>query len=831
MRLDAIRQDLRYALRGLRQKPGFTIAVALTLALGIGANAAMFTVTDRLLFRPPSFMTEPDRVHRVYLVRTFDGKENFGSWFQYTRFKDLERWTTSFDVVAGTSDSRVAVGVGENAMEMQIGAVSASFWRLFDLRPAAGRFFTAAEDTTPTGAAVAVLSYPFWQSRYGGRADAIGQQLKIAKTDYEIIGVAPKGFAGTATNRIPVVWVPITTFAAHEFNWNPNDLSNWHQKYNISWMQMLARRRPGVTPQAATADLTNAFKRSYAKQREMSPQTTREDIAKPRAVAGSVLTARGPQPSEVSRVARWVSGVAAIVMIIAAANVANLLLARALRRRREVAVRLALGVTRGRLLSQLLTESLLLAMLGGALGLVVAHWGGSVLSSLFLPGNDGISVLRDGRTILFAAAAVLVVGVLTGMAPVFQSGRGDLTGALKAGAREGTYHKSRTRTALLLVQGALSVVLLVGAGLFVRSLDNVRSLRMGYDIAPILWIGVQERGEQLSPAEKTALRERLAETARGLPNVANATRAVTVPFYMTWDEGIFVPGLDSGVVNAMGSFRIQSAAPEYLATMGSRLLRGRFIDRTDTEGSPRVMVVSETMARKLWPGKDALGQCVRVGSDTVPCTTVVGIAEDVRAGEDFADDALLYYYRPITQASPAMGGLFVRVRGSAEREAEAVRRALQKVMPGTSYVTAQPMTQIFAPTIRSWQLGATMFVAFGGLALVLAAIGLYSVIAYNVTQRTHELGVRVAFGAQVRDLVRLVLGEGLRLATAGIVIGAGIALYAGRWVAPLLFDVRATDPLIFAGAIAVLLLTATVATLIPAMRASRVDPNVALRSD
>jgi predicted permease len=832
MTLETFWQDVRYAARALRQKPGFAAAVILTLGLGIGANAAMFGITDRLLFRPPAMMKEPDRVHRVYLVRTFDGKESYGSYFQYTRYKDLQRWTSSFDVSAAVTENQQAVGVGENALEMQIGAVSASFWTLFNAPPALGRYFTAAEDTTPVGAPVVVLSFPFWQSRYGGRADILGERLKIAKVDYEIIGVAPRGFAGVATSRVPIAWVPITTFAGNEFTWNPNDLSNWYTKYNISWMQMYVRRKPGVTQEQATADLSSAFRRSYQAQRDISPQTTLPEIARPRAVAGSVLAARGPQPSEVSKVARWVSGVAVIVMLIAGANVANLLLARALRRRREVAVRLALGVSRARLLSQLLTESVLLAAIGGVAGLVIAQWGGRILTTLFLPNADSVNVVTDTRTILFAGGAVLLVGLLTGLAPALQSRAADLTTALKSGSREGTYHRSRMRTALLLLQGALSVVLLVGAGLFVRSLSNVRALAMGYDIDPLIWVGVEERGEKLSDAEKTQLRDRLAAEARALPNVENASRGVTVPFYMTWDEGIRIPGIDTSVTNAMGSFRIQAAGPELLETMGTRLIRGRFVDHADSEKSPKVMVISQTMANKLWPGKDALGQCVRIGSsDTVPCTTVVGITEDVRADDAFADDRMLYYFRPITQANPTGGGVFVRVRGSAEREAESVRRALQKRMPGAAYVTTTPMSEYLAPNIQPWRLGATMFVAFGVLALVLAAIGLYSVIAYNVTQRTHELGVRVAFGAQVGDVIRLVLSEGLRITTVGIVVGAAVALYAGRFVAPLLYDVKPTDPLVFGGVIAILLVTATLATLMPALRAAKVDPNVALRTD
>jgi len=354
---------------------------------------------------------------------------------------------------------------------------------------------------------------------------------------------------------------------------------------------------------------------------------------------------------------------------------------------------------------------------------------------------------------------------------------------------------------------------------------------MGYDIDPILWVSVEERGEKLSDAEKKNLRERLAAEARSLPGVANAARAVTVPFWMTWNENIYVAGWDTASLNRMGMFNIQGASPEYLATVGTRLVRGRNIAASDTKDAPKVMVVSQTMASKLWPGKDAIGQCVRVGADTNPCSEVVGIAEDIRTNDEFNKDNMLYYYRPIDQVQAEGGGLFVRVRGEAATHAESVRRSLQKLMPGSSYVTVRPMAEIFGPTIRSWQLGATMFVAFGALALVLAAIGLYSVIAYNVVQRTHELGVRVAFGAQVRDVIRLVLTEGLRVSALGIVIGGAAALVAVRWVAPLLFNVSPRDPLVFGFVVAVLLAAATLASLIPALRAARVDPNVALRSE
>jgi predicted permease len=829
MLLETIWSDIRHAARGIRQKPGFAAAVVITLGLGIGANAAMFGVVDRLLFRAPSFLADPGRVHRVYLVRTYDGKEQPGSHIHYTRYKDLERWSHSFDLTAGVSESEAAFGVGPDARQMRVGGVSATYWAMFDARPALGRFFGAAEDTTPTGARVVVLSYPLWQSRYGGRADVLKESIRIGNATYAVIGVAPRGFFGVAAPG-PAAWVPITSWAAAEFTWNPGDLSNWFQKYNISWMQMLARRKPGVSVENATMDMTSAYLRSYAAQRAVSPSTTPAELTKPHAVLGPVLAERGPQATAVSKVASWVMGVAFIVMLIAAANVANLLLARSLSRRREVAVRRALGVTRGRLLRQLLTESLLLAVLGGAVGVAIAQFGGAILRTQFLQGVNDVSVIGDSRTLIFAAIAVLLIGMLTGLAPALQSSRDDLTTSLKSGVREGTFHRSRTRTGLLLLQGGLSVVLLIGAGLFVRSLIKVRGLRLGYDVDRLLFVSIEERGEKLTADEKNGLRSRLLARAQSLPGVESASRAVTVPYWMTWDESIWVPGLDTAVTNRMGSFTLQASTPEYLKTAGTRLLRGRFLEASDTRSSPAVIVISEAMGKALWPGQEPIGKCVRVGGETHPCAQVVGVAENIRSAS-FEDDPMLHYYRSIDQASPDQGGLLVRVSGSPEQMGETIRKALQADMPGASYVTARPMKEVFEPNIRSWRLGATMFVAFGALALVLAGIGLYSVIAYNVVQRTHELGVRAAFGARAGDLIRLIVKEGLRVTAVGMAIGVGAALIGGRWVSPLLFREKAHDPWVIGSAIVLLLGAGLLACLIPAARAARVDPNVALRTE
>jgi putative ABC transport system permease protein len=821
--IDTLIADLRYAVRQLARSPGFTLGVVLTLALGIGANVAMFSVVDRMLFRPPPLLHDPGATHRVYLAQTHTGKEWAGGYMQYARYVDLTSWTTAFARTAAFTEQDLAIGVGTEAREMRVGIVSAGFFGFFDAPPALGRYFTAAEDSPPNGTPVAVLSHAFWQTRYGGRREALGSTLQIGPTLYTIVGVAPEGFVGLWPVQRPVAFIPITSYAGA----NTVRLrgESWWTTYHWQWLSMLAQRKSGVSVAAANADLTNAFVRSYAAQQPGSPGQTPAEIARPHAFVASVLSERGPNESSFAKVATWISGVALIVLLIACANVANLLLARALRRRREIAVRLALGVSRARLLSQLFTESVLLALLGGLAGLLVAEWGGAVLRAQFLAKSSEVSVIGDTRTLLFGGVAALCAGLLTGLAPALTQ-RGDVAGDLKAGVREGTFQRSRVRIALLVLQGALSVVLLVGAGLFVRSLRHVRVIPLGYDVDPVLIADLNLRGMQLDSARNVALRRELLQTAQAIPGVEHASRQLTVPFWTTWDLDLHVAGIDS--VRRLGDFDLNAVTPEYFSTLGTRLLRGRGIEAQDGEHAPQVMVVSQAMAKTLWPGRDPIGQCVRVGADTVPCTFVVGVAENIKS-QQLGDDPGLFYYLSTAQWHPEQGGLFIRTRGDAARSAETIRRALQPVMPGAAYVTVTPLREILGERTRSWQLGATMFVAFGALALALAAIGLYSVMAYNVAQRTQEMGVRASLGAQERDLIKLVINEGLRVGVVGVVIGVMIALAGGQWVGPLLFQESPHDPLVFGFVAVVLLGTTVLASFVPSRRAARVDPIVALR--
>jgi putative ABC transport system permease protein len=819
--LDTVAQDLRYAARGLRAKPGFTAAVVLTLGLGIGANAAMFALVDRLMFRAPEFLADAARVHRVYIYFTVRGKETAENSFEYTRYLDLARWTSSFDKTAAFGQRTLAIGSGDDARETPVATVSASYFRFFDARPALGRFFVASEDTVPAGAPVVVLSYGFWQSRYAGSRDVLGRALQIDRTTFTIVGVAPEQFAGIPEGPPPALWIPITTFAGVV-----RQNTDYYRNYSWGWMQMLVRRKPGVSTATATADLTNAYRRSVVAEAALDHSAPRLETLRPHALAGPIQFQRGPRADRDARIISWVSGVALIVLIIACANVANLMLARALRRRREIALRVALGVGRRRLLGQLLTESLLLAALGGVAGLAIAQGGSRVLQAVFLRDDVSLSVATDWRTVGFCAAVALVAGLLTSLVPAFQPGRGDLALALKAGPREGTHQRSPLRATLLVLQATLAVVLLVGAGLFERSLRNVRALRLGYDVDPVLVAYRQARGTKLSEEESANVSRRLEAKALTIPGVESATRSLTLPFWDSWSVSLFVAGIDS--VRRLGRFSLQGGSPSFFRTMGTRIIRGRGISEEDTKTAPRVMIVSEAMARVLWPGRDALGQCIRVQVDTMPCTTVVGIAENIKS-RSLTEEGGFDYYLPIDQYQPARANLIVRVHGDARDYVETVRRTLQAEMPGNAYVTTHAMREVIGPQERSWQSGATMFVAFSALALVLAAIGLYGVIAFDVAQRTQELGVRIALGAQVGDVLRLIVGAGLRFAVAGVAVGIAIALLASRFVTPLLFGVSARDPVVFGAVGVVLLAVAAVASGIPAWRATRVDPNTALR--
>jgi predicted permease len=817
-------QDFRYAARGMRKNPGFTLAVVLTLALGIGANATMFGVVDRLLLQPPSGLREPDEVHRVYLTARND---NFGTMIgtnqSYSRYQDLVKYSRSASQIAAYFETDFAYGVGETAHEERTRLVSASFWPLFGVQPALGRFFTASEDQLPQGTPVVVLGYGYWQSHFAGARDVIGQSLRIGRSDYTIVGVAPRGFSGGSLRSI-AAFIPLTTGGADIFA--EMGATRWRESYRVGWLQTIMRRKPNVTVEAASADFTNAYRLSLEAQRPLERPGQAPDAARARAELASIIADRGPRRSQEATVAVWLVGVSVLVLLMACANVANLLVARAIRRRREIAVRLAVGVSRSRLLTQLLSESTLLAIAGGAVGVLVAQWGGGLLRGFLLPNVEWTASALDPRVIGVSVVVALLAGVITGLAPLRQVSRADVISDLRTGGRGASLRGSPMRRGLLVLQGAISVILLIGAGLFVRRFQNVRSLDLGFQPEHILVVEMSARGTPIDSARRIEIMQNLRDRALTVPGVQHAAQTLTVPCSIEWNQGLTVPGVDSAALRDL--FYINPVGAGYFETVGVPIIRGRQITDADRTGSQPVAVLSQTAARRIWPSEDALGRCVKTDREG-PCYVVVGVSGDIRAkfGEDFGR----HVYLAAAQVSTPDSRLFVRTRGDAETQTEAVRRALQEVAPGFAYVSTYSLESVLAPQMRSWRLGATMFTIFGVLALVVAAIGLYSVVAYDVSQRTRELGVRVALGASAGAVLRLVVGEGVRVVFLGLALGAAVALSLSSRVTPLLYQVSAKDPLTYAGVVGVLLVVAVVASLAPALRAARVDPNVALRSE
>ena len=816
--------DTRYALRALAAHKAFTFGVVITLALGIGANATMFGIVDRLLVRAPHAVRDADRVHRLYRYTNVRGETQPDRHFSYATYLDLKRSLPSFADVAAFSTPRFSIGDGDRVAELPVTIATSNYFNHFDIQPAAGRFFTASEDSLGD-AQVVVLGYAYWQSQFGGR-DVIGEQLRVGSALRTIIGVAPQGFVGMSDQGVPALFFPMATYA---FAARGAEFTTY---YEWSWLETIARRKPGVSQQAGEAELARAFigswRNAYARQPGGWGPPEQQGI---RAGLAPMQLGRGPQAGQDAKLVRWTAGVALIVLLIACANVANLLLARAVSRRREIAVRLALGASRWRLVRQLLTESSLLALIGALGGLAVAQWGAAGIRRWFLPADTDVSVITDPRTLVFAAVATIAVALLTGVVPALRSGRADVSRVLKDGARGSSAQHARARSALLVVQVAMSVVLLVGAGLFVRSMSNANNYRLGYDADRVVHVTARMRGVRLTEPEREALFNRLEAAAQAAPGVTHVTHAQSVPFSGNDSRPVLASGVDS--VNSRGMYILQIGSPDYFATMGTRILRGRAFDARDRAGTERVAVVSEGMARAIWGNGDPLGKCFRFQTpvDTSPCMTVIGVAEEMHL-RSFADAEEFSYYVPRLQMNePPLLQLLVRVDGAPSERIEALRKRLQAEMPGASYISLRPLAQLVEPALRAWKMGATMFAAFGALALVLAAVGLYSVVAYDMAQRRRDLSLRMALGASVSRVFGMVVGRGARLIAFGLAIGSAAAMWVAPRLQSQLFQQEPRDLAVFGMVALTLLIAGIAATVSPALRASRVDPNEVLRDE
>jgi len=820
---ETLGQDVAYSARSLRNQPGFALVVVLVLALGIGANVTMFGVIDRLLLRAPMHVTSPERVVSLAVGRARDGDERLQRTLSYPIYRDMGSVTQAFDYLAAYTQTDMAFGRGREARELRGMSVSANYFTTLGVRATAGRFFLPEEDGNPTAPRVAVLGYGFWQREFQGSPSVIGRPLTIGDDEYTIVGVAPEGFTGVTTTTVDA-WVPLTA------NVSAKEYEGWLKSRQGYWLRIIARLKPGVTPEQASAMATAVLRAGEVRDGRSATEVT--SLA-PTMRLTSIVPRQAQRGTADAKVAVLLGAVSILVLLIACANVANLQLARGISRQREVAVRIALGIDRARLVRQLVLETVLLAIVAGMAAVLVTIWGGGIVRRvLFTADLSAAARVVDLRLAAYTALAAIVAGMVSGLIPALQSSRPAVSDALRAGARGGGPARSRTRSALLVAQAALTVVFLVGAALFSRSLRRVRDLPLGMDPQRVLVVAARTSGMRITSEATVALYARLLDAARAAPGVESAALGIGLPFASAWASEVKLPGRDSVPVTGAGGPYFNGVTTDFFQTLGMRVLRGRAFTEADRRGASRVVVVNKTLADLWWPNEDAVGHCMKIGGDTMPCAQVVGIAENARRFQLIEDPAVQFYV-PLEQAPPWATArvLMVRPTGDATKAVESLRRELQTRVPDAPFIEVSVLEDRVNPQTRAWRLGATAFGLFGLLAVVVAALGLYSVLAYDVSRRLRELGIRVALGAAASDIGRMVIGRAVRVALIGAGLGFAIAIAAGPTVRPLLFQTSPRDPWAFIVAAAILFTVALLAAVIPTRRASRVDPIIALRSE
>ncbi len=821
---EGIRADVRYAMRGLRREPTFSVFAILTLALGIGANAAMFGIVDRLLVRGPEHVVDPGRVVRLFwTMREPAGDEVTSCCFDRPVYPNLRAAARAFTDVAlyTPADRGTLFTAATQAHFASRSNVTATFFGVLGVQPELGRFFTTAEQESTPPSRVVVLGFDLWHSDFGGDRAVLGRRVTIGSTLYTVIGVAPRGFTGVDLDHVDL-WTPATT---------PTGASagHWLPFAHSSGPRIIGRLKPGVAFADADADATAAHRRTYD-----GPEPVYADA---RISVGAITLDESGVESIESRISRWLVGLSAIVLLVACSNIANLLLARSVRREREMAVRLSLGAGRRRLMRLLLIETGLLTLLGGLAGLCVAAVAGAFVRSVMLPGIDWSGGVLSNRVLVFALVTTVVVGIVMGVGPGWRAGRANLMTALKTGGRDGGMRKSFVRAALTFAQTMLAMVLLVGAALFVESLRRVRHVDLGVEADRVVllsprWPSAPIQGPEFERADRFAALalERLQEQ-RG---IEHAALTVGMPFGNSGSVSLFLPGRDSlpRLPGSGESPDLSSVTPEYFATVGTRLLRGRLFTNADRKGAAPVAIVGKTMAEMLWPGQEAVGQCMLVGIRTAGCTYVVGVVQDAHRRR-VIEEPTMHYYLPLGQSTNAShyAQLLVRPRGDAAAAIPALRQLVRQIDPTLRYVDAATLQESINPQFRTWRVGATMFSLFAILAVIVATVGLFSVVAYTVEQRRHELGVRVALGARAWDVITLVVRGTVSIGAFGVASGAAVAVSAGRLAQPLLFQTDASDPAVLGGVGLLLVTVALLAAGVPALRARRVDPMTALREE
>jgi predicted permease len=810
-------QDIRYGLRILAKSPAFAAIAILTLALGIGANTALFSVVNGVLLNPLPF-SQPDRLVAIYERSPQFEKQSIS----YPNFLDWLRDNRSFSRMAAfRQDDFDLTGMG-TPQRVAVEMVSASFFPLLGVKPQIGRNFLPQEDEVG-GRPVALLSDGFWHSKFGASRDVLGRSITLNSTDYTIVGVIPAGFRYQSGNfhRNTQVFVPIG-------QWN-NQL--FRDRRAAMGMDAVGRLKPGVTLAQAQAQMD-------AVAQHLSERYPNDD----KNVGITLISLKQDIVGNIRPFLLVLLAAVGFVLLIACANVANLLLARSTGRAREFAIRAALGASQSRVVRQLLTESLLLSLAGGALGLGLAAWGTEAALRVLpeaLPRTQDVHL--DARVLLFTLAASLLAGLLFGLAPAFKAKRADLQETLKEGGRGASGARHRTQRLFVAAEMAMAVVLLIGAGLMIRSLVKLWSVNPGFDPKNVLTFAMSfplERGQ--TPGDIRASLRQVRDRIAAVPGVRDASLLVgavpmagdsEVPF---WIQGQPKPAAESDMPTAL----FYAVQPGYLKAMRIPLVRGRFLTSQDNAHSQHVIVIDRQFARLYFHGQNPIGQRVHFELlGTAP--EVVGVVGHVKQwglDRDATAKVQAQFYFPITQVPDglmpmlAQGSVVVvRTANAPQAAVGAIRGALDAFNPGIVMFQTETMDGIIADSLAPRRFSMILLGAFAGLALLLSCIGIYGVISYLVGQRVHEIGIRMALGAQPRDVLRMILGEGARMALIGVGIGLAAALALTRLMERMLFGVSAHDPVTFLAVATLLFLVALAACYMPAMRATRVDPSRSLR--
>ncbi len=814
-------QDIRYGARMLLKNPGITFVVILALALGIGANTAIFSVVNSVLLRPLPYHEAERLVFLNERSQVMDGMS-----ISYPNFTDWRNQNQVFEKLGVYNrNSYNLTGAGE-AERIPTAQVSADLFSALRVNAALGRLFTNEEDQ-PGGPPVVVLSHGLWQRRFGGQADIINQSLILNGKSYTVIGVMPEAFL--YPSRIEM-WVPVGQLSGDP---------NWQERGNHPGLYGVARLKPGVTIEQAQADMENIavnLEKQY-----------------PESNSGNRVRIRPLLEVYVSdaRWALWVLfGAVAFVLLIACANIANLLLARATARQKEMAIRAAVGAGRGRIARQLLTESVLLALIGGALGLLIAYWG---IQFILYISPDAIPRAReiglDLRVLGFTVGLSFLTGVLFGLAPALQSSEVDVHETLKETGR-GTTGRRWLRSSLVVGEVATTMILLIGAGLMIRSFYRLQNVDPGFSYAQLtsFTVALPQR-KYAAEVQRSEFFGRLIENLRSLPGVQTVAAASGLPLGNNgWQTSFIVEGRPVPPPHETPLMEACTVTPDYFRAMGIPLLRGRYFTEHDNrsflagrdlsklnEGERMIagvnaIIIDQEFARRYWPNEEAIGKQIRFGSDNdAPRLTVVGVVGRVKMEGLTQDSNRVQGYFPYAQLPFSGMTVIVKSSGDPNQLVAGARQQVKVVDLDQPIYNVRTMEDIRSESIASERLNLTLFSIFAGIALVLAVVGIYGVMSYSVTQRTHEIGIRMAIGAQPRDVFRMVLGQGMTLAVIGVVLGLIGAFALTRFMETMLFNVPPTDPATFVVISALLIVVALLACYLPGRRATKVEPVVSLR--